>query len=155
MTTLKIISATALVLTSLAAGSSGALAATPADCRGGEERIGIGTGPLAVSSVHVLKTKRQVGKHIFDVKSGVSLVIPAEQGISMGYVERAVACELARGSSAKGVFAVAGVTAKVTPIVGGYMVNVQAPSGKTEEVIQVAMDQHLARAEAPVRVSSK
>lgn len=139
MPTKKIGFASALVLGCLVAGSSAALAATPEVCRGGEGRASIGSGPLQVASVHELRTQRQVGKIFFDVKAGVSLLIPAELGVSQAFVERIVGCDLAKGN---GVFGVVGVKAKVRQVTGGYVVDLTAPAGKVDQVVQAAMQQH-------------
>lgn len=142
----------ALVLGCLVAGSSVAVAATPEVCRGGEGRASIGSAPLQVASVHALKTQRQVGKIFFEVKAGVSLLIPAELGVSQAFVERVVGCELAKGN---GVFGIAGVKAKVRVVTGGYLVELIAPAGKVDQVVQVAMQQHRENQLAANKVASK
>ncbi len=130
-------------------------AASPEACRGGEGHAVLGSTPLKVSNTQILKAKRQIGKHVFEVKAGVSLIIPAELGVSTAFVERAVGCELAKGAQGRGVFSVEGVTAKVRPVIGGYAVDVVAPAGKADEVIQLAShhtaDRAVAKADSTVR----
>jgi len=113
-------------------------AATKASCRGGEGNLTVGEGALRISSVHVLKEKRQIGKHVFEVKSGASMVIPAVMGVSVSLVERAVGCQLGAAGATDDPLAMAGVKASVRMISGAFVVDVTAPSGKATEVLAMA-----------------